>query len=121
MVARWVVLNKRPFNVVESEEFVDMMEEANPKFIVPRRKQVRLLANTLYNSALVEVKKKVSGLWKYCPAYTADMWSAHDGQQYLDVQVHSFDEEFQYHHFSTGAVPLPPPHDATTIATAIDI
>ena len=30
------------------------------------------------------------------------------------------DEGFEYHHFSTGAVPLPPPHDALSIAESID-
>jgi len=36
------------------------------------------------------------------------------------VQLHAFDEEFESKHFSTGAVPLPPPHDAQSIANSID-
>lgn len=79
-VGRWVILNKRPFNVVESEEYVDMMEEANPRFVVPGRKQVRHIGDKLYAAGLTAVRAAVACLWKYCPAYTADMWSALDGQ-----------------------------------------
>ena len=78
-MARWVVLNKRSFNIVEGAEFVDMLGEANPRFIVPGRKAVRALADKLYNSALVNVRSAVNMRLQFCPAYTADMWSASDG------------------------------------------
>lgn len=48
------------------------------------------------------------------------MWSAAEGSQYVAVQLHVIDPDFNYIHFSTGAVELEPPHDARRVADAID-
>ena len=78
-LSRWMLVSKRPFNVVESEEFRQFCAELDPRFVVPTRTTVRNVASRIYQCTLQAVKSAMAGLWRYYPSYTSDMWSALDG------------------------------------------
>ena len=74
----------------------------------------------MYQATVREVYKALGPLWDSYPAYTADLWSASEGTQYIAIQIHAVDKQFQYYMFSTGAVELPPPHTAPLMAEIIN-
>ena len=70
------MVNKRPFHLVESSEFVDMCNALNGRFSVPNRKKVRSTANKMYTATKKAVTDVMRGLWRFYPSYTCDLWTA---------------------------------------------
>lgn len=119
-ITRWIVINKRPFNIVQSPEFAQMFQTANPRIVMPERKRFKRTAEKMLSATMDNVRGYMLPLWSYCAAYTADMWSALDQTQYLGLQLHVYNKDWQYICISTGALLLPPPHNAHRVAQAID-
>ena len=113
-------MNKRLFNIVATEEFSHMFKVANPRIRLASRGTYRRLADKLMEHTVAAVKEHLEPIWRFGPSYTADMWSALDQTQYLGVQLHAYDKDWNYVLVSTGAVVLPPPHTAARVASGID-
>ena len=77
-IARWIVMNKRPFNIVATEEFSHMFKVANPRIRLASRGTYRRLADKLMEHTVAAVKEHLEPIWRFGPSYTADMWSALD-------------------------------------------
>lgn len=78
-LTRWLLVDKRPFHLVESKAFQQFCKSLNPRFEVPGRMGVRNLATRIYEITESAVKQHLKSLWHWYPCYTADMWSAMDG------------------------------------------
>lgn len=84
-IARWIVINKRPFNIVEGDQFSHMFKMANPRIRIASRATYRRIGDKIMGHTIAAVKEHLKPIWRYGPAYTADMWSALDQTQYLSV------------------------------------
>jgi hypothetical protein len=46
-LTRWILINKRPFNIVESPEFQHLLRVANPRIRLASRRTYRRLGDTI--------------------------------------------------------------------------
>lgn len=74
-----MLINKRPFNVVDTDEFKEMMVAANARYTPPTRKKIRRVVTEMYRATDMAVKQVMKANWKFCPSYTCDLWTAAEG------------------------------------------
>lgn len=66
--------------------------------------------------AVDSVKGFLAEQWPSFPSITADMWSSHNGDQYICISVHVCTATFDQRRVSLGALYFPPPHTSERIA-----
>ena len=116
-VADFIVRDLRPVSVVDGEGFLQLMEIAEPQFVVPCRKTIMNVIDRKYT----EVKRTVRGAMtgQNCVTLTTDMWTSHAGNGYFSLTAHYITSDFEMKHSSLQCHHMPGTHDHSHIAEAI--
>ena len=62
-IARYIVKDLRPFRLVESSEFRDILKSLDPRYQVPSRKQFsEVIIPSMYTNAVFQLREKMKGI-----------------------------------------------------------
>ena len=117
-VCEMIARDIRPISIVNDVGFLNLLREAEPRYVVPCRTTVTRSLGDLYT---IE-KRRIRGIVASAEflSCTTDMWSSRNGDGYIALTCHFIDPDFkmcchnlQTHHF-------PGTHNHTTIVQALN-
>ncbi|KZV30983.1 hypothetical protein F511_15873 [Dorcoceras hygrometricum] len=93
-VVAFVVKDEIPFRVVEGAGFVEMMNEAQPRFKIPNRKKIASLVWDLYAVEVAKIKSVIGDQWL---SITTDTWTSIQNINYMVITTHFLDDDWKFH------------------------
>ena len=116
-VVEFISRDLRPVSVVDRAGFLNLMDVAEPRFVVPCRRTVMNHIDRKYYEMKRAVRGSLSG--QQCVTLTTDMWTSRAGDGYFSLTVHYVTEEFEMVSDQLQCQHIPGEHDHTHISEAI--
>ena len=109
-VAEMVALDCQPLSIVEDAGFLRLMNEVEPRYVVPSRKHITdVVLPSVMKGVMAEVEKELSSVQWY--SFTTDIWSTEvSNDSLLSFTVHWLTELFERKEAILHAHPLPGSH-----------
>ena len=97
-IGKFIVADMRPFSMVESAAFRDLMATADPRYKVPNRQHFSdILLPKMYNDAKARVKAVVSQASR-C-ALTTDGWTSRVTQSFITITCHLLNKNWDLENY----------------------
>jgi hypothetical protein len=109
-----IILHEYPFSIVEHKGFVEFMQSAQPKFVMPGRKTIRSDCVKMFQNMKIDQIARVSRASHI--ALTTDLWTASDLTGYMVVTAHYINAKWELIRLIISFRPLPPPHTGQAIS-----
>jgi len=111
-----IALDMRPFSIVESKGFKNLIAILEPRYKIPTRKTFSLeIIHQLYE----EVKNFIISKYNLCNlklAFTTDLWTSINGDSFLSLTAHFIDTKCQRVNLSLETIPYSRNHTAVEIS-----
>jgi hypothetical protein len=92
-IARFVILSKLPFSVVESDSFNRLCKHLQPLWIIPSKSTVARDCFRIYR----DEKLKLKAYFKSdCSRLAPEVWTSRQNFSYISVTAHFIDNELKY-------------------------
>ena len=120
MVVTWIISDQQPFNVVENEKFIDMVNVFDSRYKVPDRHQIKEKVVDVFDKRRLNIRYdilKIPGR----VSFIADMWtSTLSSEAYLGLTIHYIDENWTLRCFLLDIIPFKTRHTGINMASAIN-
>lgn len=117
-VVDFIARDLRPVNVVDGIGFLQLMQTAEPRYVVPCRKTMMSVIDTKYRVLKRTVRGAIGS--QDSVALTTDMWTSRAGDAYFSLTAHYITpKDFEMKHNSLQCHFMPGSHDHLLISTAI--
>ena len=116
-VCQFVVHDIRPVSVVDNVGFLNLMYEAEPRYVVPCRSTISRRIDDLYVSEKRRVRGDIASAEFLC--CTTDMWTSCSNDGYISLTCHFITEDFKMSYRNLNTKHFPGTHDHTHICEAI--
>ena len=116
-VVDFVVRDLRPVNVVDSVGFLQLMEVAEPRYMVPCRRTVDSYIEKKYFAVKARVQQELKQV-DYM-GMTTDMWTSRAKDGYISLTAHYISPQFVMRHRNLQSCHFPGSHTATNIAAML--
>ena len=116
-VVDFVVRDLRPVNVVDSVGFLNLMEVAEPRYVVPCRRTVNSYIDKRYLAVKARVQQELKQV-DYM-GMTTDMWTSRSKDGYISITAHYISPQFVMKHHNLQSSHFPGTHTALNIATML--
>ena len=116
-VAEFIARDLRPITIVDGTGFLNLMQIAEPRYVVPCRATITARIQSMYagcKEKLVTILAVQSHI-----SLTTDMWTSRAGDGYISLTCHCVSSEFEMHHRNLFTRHLPGVHDHVNIAEAL--
>ena len=113
-VAEFIVRDLRPVSTVDGDGFLNLMEVAEPRYVVPCCHTMDAVIEKMYCRTKQIVCQEMDGV-SYL-GMTTDMWTSRSGDGYISMTVHFIDNQFVIHHRNLVTRNFPGRHTAINIA-----
>ncbi|XP_048730602.2 E3 SUMO-protein ligase ZBED1-like [Ostrea edulis] len=117
-IAKFLVKDLRPYRMVDSPEFRDIINALNPRYQVPSRKQFsEAIIPKMYNAVKENVLKTLSSATQV--AITSDGWTSRSTESYVTVTATFVDANWEMQNYVLQTRPMPESHTAENVASVI--
>jgi len=113
-IAEFIVRDLRPVSTVDGDGFLNLMEVAEPRFVVPCRRTMDTVIDKMYCKTRQSVCQEMDGVSYLC--MTTDMWTSRSGDGYVSMTIHFIDSQLVMHHRNLVTRNFPGRHTAVNIA-----
>jgi hypothetical protein len=118
-IARLLVKDLRPYSMVESPEFKDLISCLDPRYTVPGRKVFSdIIIPEMYNSAKEQVKLCLENAEQV--SLTTDGWTSCTTESYMTVTSSHITDSWELKHFVLQTRALPESHTAEHVASVLN-
>lgn len=94
-IARFVILSKLPFSVVESDSFNRLCKHLQPLWIIPSKRTVARDCFKIYRDEKLKLKAYFKSDCSRL-ALTPEVWTSRQNFSYISVTAHFIDNELKY-------------------------
>uniref|UniRef100_A0A3Q1B1H2 HAT C-terminal dimerisation domain-containing protein n=1 Tax=Amphiprion ocellaris TaxID=80972 RepID=A0A3Q1B1H2_AMPOC len=118
-ILNMLVTDMRPLSMVDDEGFKEMIKQFNPDYhdnYLPDRSHFTTLMETKYHATFEKVKETLRGINSFL-TLTADVWTSHATEAYLEVSCHFLSEDWTMKTFNLSTMPLEEWHTGANIMT----
>ena len=121
MLENYKFVSKRavtPISIVNDTGFLNLLQEAEPRYVVPCRITITRSLSELHTSEKRRIRETIASAdFVSC---TTDMWSSHSGDGYISLTCHFITPEFKMCYHNLQAHHFPGRHDHVMISQAFD-
>ncbi len=114
----WIICDQQPFNVVENNEFQNLVFILDPRYKLPTRQAVSQYIETIFKEQKKNIYDMLS-LLQQKMSITTDAWTACTNQAYLSVTLHWIDKEWCMKHILIDLIPIHENHTGLVLAENI--
>ena len=82
-IAEFIVRDLRPVSIVDGDGFLNLMEIAEPRYVVPCRRTIDTVIDKMYCSSKQRVCDELSTVT--CLGMTTDMWTSRSNDGYISL------------------------------------
>ncbi|MEW8548465.1 MAG: hypothetical protein AB2693_33600, partial [Candidatus Thiodiazotropha sp.] len=119
-IARFIIKDLRPYSIVDSPEFREMINCLDPRYVVPNRKVFsETVVPNMYNSTKHLVKQSLKGAVQV--ALTTDGWSSRASESYMTVTSSHITPDWEIQNFVLQTRVLPESHTGEHVAEVLRV
>lgn len=116
-VTKFLAATMQPYNLVEHETFIDMINTLNPRYTLPSRKYFsKNSIPKLYNDTVEKIKYELALIKTSQVSVTTDCWTSIAGTPYVGVTCHFIDAEWGLKSFCLRCAHFEKDHTSDNIA-----
>ncbi|CAB4428182.1 unnamed protein product [Rhizophagus irregularis] len=94
----WVILDLKPFSVVESESFIDLVKKLDPHYRLPSRHTIKRLIVKEFEQKRDIIRIFLQNL-PFKVSLTCDIWSSIKMESFIAITIHYIDSNWKLCHF----------------------
>ena len=113
-IAEFIVRDLRPVSIVNGDGLLNLMEVAEPRYVVPCCRTIDTVIDKMYCSSKQRVCDELSSV--SCLGMTTDMWTSRSNDGYISLITHFINDEFLMCHRNLVTRNFPGRHTAVNIA-----
>ena len=117
-VCKFIVRDLRPISVVDDIGFLNLMNVAEPRYIVPCRSTIKRRIDERYLHERSRVKASLHSV-EYMTC-TTDMWTSRASDAYISLTCHFIDQDFTMSYYNLECKHFPGAHDYANIMDMIE-
>ena len=109
-VVQFIVRDLNPICIVDSDRFLNLMNVAEPHYVVPCQRTVRNYLDQKYFTVKNIVQQELKEV-DYL-GLTTDMWTLRANDGYISLTAHYISDYFELKHHNLQSFPFPSSHSA---------
>ena len=113
MIARDI----RPISIVDDVGFLNVMKEAEPRYVVPCRSTISRYIDDMYVQEKRVARSMLADVDYLC--CTSDMWTSRSADGYISLTCHFINKDFKMCYKNLQTHHFPGSHDHTNISEAL--
>ena len=113
-IDEFIVRDLRLVSIVDGDGFLNLMEVAEPRYVVLCRRTIDTVINKMYCSSKQRVCDELSSV--SCLGMTTDTWTSQSNDGYISLTTHFINDEFLMCHRNLVTRNFPGRHTAVNIA-----
>ena len=119
-LAEWICNAMLPYTIVEDDHFKVMINQLNPRFVIPNEKKLRQkIISDIYKRVYQHIKMiTASDIFYFC-SITTDIWSSQSMHSFINTTLHFIDNNWKPKMVVSKCIPIDESHTGQHIADVL--